>query len=119
MKGGPHGASLVTEHKHRRVLQREFVFWEREPFEGHLVQAGFRVIAFETSMRGTTGGQPTQWLRFTVQVAAEDFQAKEFQVRPLEGRFRRIFPDAARSEGSADEACRRFIRPIFARARVL
>ena len=66
LKGGLHGASLVTEHKHGRVLQREFVFWEWEPFEGHLVQAGFRVIAFETSMRGTTGGQPTQWLRVCI-----------------------------------------------------
>ena len=68
LKGGPHGASLVTEYKHGRVLQREFVFWEREPFEGHLAQAGFRVIAFETDTKGTTGGQPTRWLRFTVGV---------------------------------------------------
>ena len=67
LKGGPKGAALVTEHKHGRVLQREFVFWEREPFEVHLAQAGFRVIAFETSTKGTTGGQPTRWLRFTVE----------------------------------------------------
>ncbi len=58
-------------------------------------------------------GTEADWAR----VAAEDFEAKDFQVRPLEGRLRRIFPDAAWSEGMADEACRRFMRPIFALAR--
>ena len=67
LKGGSQGSALVTEHKHGRVLQREFMFWEREPFEVHLAQAGFWVIAFETSTKGTTGGQPTRWLRFTVE----------------------------------------------------
>ena len=67
LKGGTQGAALVTEYKHGRVLQREFVFWEREPLEAHLVQAGFQVVALETSMKGTTGGQPTRWLRFTVE----------------------------------------------------
>ena len=70
LKGGPQGAALVTEHKHGRILQREFVFWEREPFEAHLAQAGFRVIAFETSTKETTGGQPTRWLRFTAEAEA-------------------------------------------------
>ena len=67
LKGGTPGAALVTEHKHGRVLQREFTFWEREPFEAHLVQADFRVIAFEMGTKGTMGGQPTRWLRFTVE----------------------------------------------------
>lgn len=68
IKEGPQGAALVTEHKHGRVLQREFVFWERAPFEAALEQAGFRVVGFETNTQGTTGGQPTQWLRFTAEV---------------------------------------------------
>jgi len=67
LKGGPSGPALVTEHKHGRVLQREFVFWEREPFEAYLDRAGFRVIGFETSTKGTTSGQPTQWLVFTME----------------------------------------------------
>ncbi len=51
-------------------------------------------------------------------VAAEDFEAKDFCVRPLEGRLRCIFPNAAWSEDIAVEACRRFLGPIFALARV-
>ena len=68
IKEGPQGAALVTEHKHGRVLQREFVFWERAPFEAALEQVGFRVAGFGTSTGGMTGGQPTQWLRFTAEV---------------------------------------------------
>lgn len=67
LKGGPQGAALVTEHKHGREIQREFVFWEKERFEAVLTQAGFRVIQFETSTKGMTGDQPTQWLQFTVE----------------------------------------------------
>lgn len=70
LKGGPQGAALVTEHKHGRVIQREFIFWERALFEAHLVRSGFRIVEFETSTKGTTGGQPTQWLRFTVETEA-------------------------------------------------
>lgn len=67
LKGGRQGAALVTERKHGRVLQREFVFWERAPFEAALERAGFRVTGFETTTQGTTGGQPTQWLRSTAE----------------------------------------------------
>jgi len=67
IKKGSQGAALVTEHKHGRVLQREFVFWEHTPFEAALEQAGFRVVGFETNTGGMTGGQPTQWLRFTAE----------------------------------------------------
>ncbi len=59
-------------------------------------------------------GAKAEWKR----VAAEDFEAKDFCVRPLEERLRRIFPDVAWSEASAREACGRFLRPIFALARV-
>ena len=51
-------------------------------------------------------------------VAAEDFEAKDFQVRPLEARLKRIFPEAPWSPETTDEACRRFMGPIFALARV-
>ena len=57
-------------------------------------------------------GTKADWVR----VAAEDFEAKDFQVRPLEGRLRHIFPDAAWSPEIADEACRQFMMPIFALA---
>lgn len=67
LKGGPQGAALVTEHKHGREIEREFIFWEKERFEAVLAQAGFRVIQFETSTKGMTGDQPTQWLQFTVE----------------------------------------------------
>lgn len=59
-------------------------------------------------------GTKVEWER----VAAEDFEAKDFCVRPLEGRLRRIFPDAVWSAEIGAEACRRFMRPIFALARV-
>ena len=52
------------------------------------------------------------------QVAKENFTAKNFQVRPLEERLRRIFPNAAWSEETAEEACRWFMTPIFALSRV-
>ena len=51
-------------------------------------------------------------------VTAEDFEAKDYQVRALEGRLSRIFPDVPWSEELADESCRRFMRPIFAIAHV-
>lgn len=59
-------------------------------------------------------GTTAEWER----VAAENFEAKDCQVRPLEGRLRRIFPDAPWSKELSAEACRRFMRPIFAIARV-
>ena len=59
-------------------------------------------------------GTKADWVR----VAAEDFEAKDFQVRPLEGRLRRIFPEVSWSEEVVGEACRRFMKPIFALAHV-
>ncbi len=59
-------------------------------------------------------GAETDWAR----VAVEDFEAKDFQVRPLAGRLGRIFPDAAWSDETALEACRRFMKPIFALAHI-
>lgn len=37
------------------------------PFEAALEQGGFRVVGFEATTQGTTGGQLTQWLRFTAE----------------------------------------------------
>ena len=71
IKEGPQGAALVTEHKHGRVLQREFVFWGRASFEAALERAGFHVVGFKTNTGGTTGGQPTQWLRFTAEAEGQ------------------------------------------------
>ena len=57
-------------------------------------------------------GTKADWTR----VHAENFEAKDFRVRSLEGRLSRIFPDAQWSDDNALEACRRFLRPIFALA---
>ena len=35
--------------------------------EAALEQGGFRVVGFEATTQGTTGGQLTQWLRFTAE----------------------------------------------------
>ncbi len=59
-------------------------------------------------------GAETDWAR----VKAEDFEAKDFQVRPLEDRLGRISPEAIWSEEVALEACRRFMKPIFTLAHV-
>ena len=67
LKGGQGGAALVREHKHGREIEREFIFWEREPFEALLEAAGFRLLGFEADIRGMTGGLPTTWLRFTAE----------------------------------------------------
>lgn len=50
------------------------------------------------------------------QVAAENFTAKDYAVRPLAERLARIFPDVVWTEETVLEACRRFLRPIFALA---
>ncbi len=66
-------------------------------------------------------GEVERFLGITAEwecVAAENFEAKDCQVRPLEVRLSRIFPDAPWSEELAAEACRRFMRPIFAIAHV-
>lgn len=59
-------------------------------------------------------GAKADWGR----VAAENFEAEDFRVRPLEGRLSRIFPGVAWSGEVALKACRGFLGPIFARARV-
>ena len=59
-------------------------------------------------------GAKADWER----VQAENFEAMDYQVRSLEGRLSRIFPDADWSEDYSLEACRRFMRPIFALAYV-
>jgi putative hydrolase of the HAD superfamily len=49
-------------------------------------------------------------------VRAEDHEAEDHRVRPLEGRLARIFRlEAGEMAGVASELCRRFTAPIFAR----
>ena len=51
-------------------------------------------------------------------VRAEDHEAEDHRVRPLEGRLARIFRlEADEMAGVAGELCRRFTAPIFARGR--
>jgi putative hydrolase of the HAD superfamily len=49
----------------------------------------------------------------------EDYEARDYSVRPLEGRLARIFQidDRARSDELVMALCRCFMRPIFARGR--
>ena len=81
-------------------------YYERRDFPGVLRQSIGEVESVV--------GLEAEWDR----IQAEKFTAADFQVRPLEGRLRRIFPDADWSEEVALEACRGFMTPIFALARV-
>ena len=81
-------------------------YYERSDFPSILRQSIGEVERFL--------GTSTEW----DQVAEEKFTAKDYQVRPLEGRLSRIFQDAPWSEELSAEACRRFMRPIFAIAHV-
>ena len=81
-------------------------YYERSDFPG-ILQAAI------TEVEGLLGVK-ADW----EQVQAEKFTAKDFSVRPLEERLRRIFPNAAWSGETAEEACRQFMTPIFALARV-
>ena len=95
---------------------KEFVLFDL----GNTLASYYALPDFPPILRAAIGeterfaGTKAQWER----VAAEDFEAKDFQVRPLEGRLQRIFPDAAWTETRALEACRCFMKPIFALARV-
>ena len=83
---------------------------------GHTLVRYYELPDFPPILRAAIGGvervlgREADWGR----VAAEDFEAKDFRVRPLEGRLRRIFPDVSWSEDLALEACRLFLEPIFA-----
>lgn len=81
-------------------------YYERSDFPGILRQS---IDEVERFLRTSA-----EW----DQVAKENFTAKDFCVRPLEERLRRIFPHAAWPEETTEEACRRFMTPIFALARV-
>lgn len=67
LKAGTQGAILVEEHKYGREIEREFVFWEEDGFEALLRGAGFGGISCERGIGGTTGSQPTLWLKFTAE----------------------------------------------------
>lgn len=95
---------------------REFVLFDL----GNTLVSYYEIPDFPPILRAAIGevegllGTKAEWER----VAAENFEAKDCQVRPLEGRLSRIFPDSPWSEELSDEACRRFMRPIFAIAHV-
>lgn len=95
---------------------KEFVLFDL----GNTLVSYYDLRDFAPILRAAIGeverflGTKAEWER----VAAENFEAKDFRVRPLEGRLRRIFPDADWSEEVALKACRCFLRPIFALARV-
>lgn len=48
----------------------------------------------------------------------ENYEAKDYSVRPLEGRLARVFQLDPGSEELLAAACRRFMKPIFARGRL-
>lgn len=95
---------------------KEFVLFDL----GNTLASYYALRDFPPILRAAIGeverfvGTKAEW----AQVAAEDFESKDFQVRPLEGRLRRIFPEAEWSQDAGLEACRCFLRPIFALARV-
>ena len=95
---------------------KEFILFDL----GNTLVSYYAIPDFPPILRAAIGeverllGTTAQWERVT----AEDFEAKDYQVRALEGRLSRIFPDVPWSEELADESCRRFMRPIFAIAHV-
>jgi putative hydrolase of the HAD superfamily len=59
--------------------------------------------------------QEEMWRRMEKE---ENYEAKDYSVRPLEGRLARVFQLDPGSEELLATACRCFMKPIFARARL-
>ena len=89
-------------------------YFDREEFPA-ILRAGILGVRAALEERGILRVDPeAMWEG----VHAEDHEAEDHRVRPLEGRLARIFqlePDEM--AGVADELCRRFTAPIFARGR--
>lgn len=70
LKGGKTGTRMVTETKYGREIVREFSFWEEADFFQLAEENGFEVIDCDVEVSGKTGGEPTEWLNFTLKKAS-------------------------------------------------
>lgn len=69
LKQGPQGARIVREEETYDVpREREFTFWEEARFRGLVEAMGYVVNHFHTDIYGTTGGGPTRWLVYSLDV---------------------------------------------------
>jgi ubiquinone/menaquinone biosynthesis C-methylase UbiE len=69
LKQGPQGVRIVPVDAHYDLpLEREFTFWEEARFRRLVEDAGFSVNRFHESVHGTTGGAPTHWLAYLLEV---------------------------------------------------
>jgi putative hydrolase of the HAD superfamily len=91
-------------------------YFDRSEFPA-ILQAGIlgaRAYLEERGMQRVD--REAMWQRVRAEVRAEDHEAKDHRVRPLEGRLGRIFElDPDEIVEVADRLCRRFTAPIFAR----
>jgi putative hydrolase of the HAD superfamily len=87
-------------------------YFDREVFPA-ILQAGILGVRAALEERGMQRvGPEAMWDG----VRAEDHEAEDYRVRPLEGRLARIFQlEPGEMAGAAGELCRRFTAPIFAR----
>jgi putative hydrolase of the HAD superfamily len=87
--------------------------YERIEFPGILREA-IVTVQEELEQQGLLRVSPAEaWQR----VHAEDYEAKDHRVRPLEGRLVRIFRLEEASAGTMEPLCRAFLAPILALGR--
>ena len=87
-------------------------YFNREEFAEILVQAVTEVQDYLSGVGLLAVSEEEMW----AQVRLEDYENKDYSVRPLEDRLSRIFriETAVLSEELSVSMCRRFMKPIFA-----
>jgi len=90
-------------------------YFERSEFPNILKQAINEVQSYLSQRRLLQISPEVMWRR----VSEEDYEAKDYRVRPLEERLARIFQldDLAQSSDLVKAMCQCFMKPIFARGR--
>jgi len=88
-------------------------YFERHEFPNILKQAISEVQNYLHQSDLLRISPENMWRR----VAEEDYESKDYRVRPLEARLARIFQldDSVPSSSVIKAMCRRFMKPIFAR----
>ena len=87
-------------------------YFNREEFPGILAQAVTEVQDYLSNMGLLAVSEEEMW----TQVRLEDYENKDYSVRPLEDRLSRIFrvDSAVLTRELSMAMCRRFMKPIFA-----
>lgn len=68
LKAGEQGAKVIEENKYGKPMEREFVFWEKDKFEGLVKKFGFKVENVSERKGSKTGSKDTYWLNFYLEV---------------------------------------------------